>query len=160
VNGLLLLFGIRRSRRPADEHHPFGHGKELYFWALIVSCSVFAIGGAVSFFEGVVHIRHPEQLRHTGWAFAALACGAAFNLASFLYSLHQFRQQAGNKRFWDAVHDTKDPSVLMVVFEDFAALLGQLIAAGGIFFQLQDRALQTAWHPSSSAACSPPRRCT
>ena len=135
VNGLLLLFGLRRSRRPADEHHPFGHGKELYFWALIVSCSVFATGGAVSFFEGVMRMRHPKPLQHSGWALAALACGAAFDAASFFYSLRKFRQQGPRKRFWDAVHQTKDPSVLMVVFEDCAAFLGQLIAAAGVFLQ-------------------------
>ena len=137
MNGLLLLFGLKRSRRPPDEHHPFGHGKELYFWALIVSCSIFATGGGVSFFEGVMRIRHPEPLSHTSWAFAALGCGAAFDAASFFYSLRKFRKQNRDKGFWEAVDETKDPSILMVVFEDFAAFVGQLIAAAGIFLQIQ-----------------------
>ena len=136
VNDLLLLFGLKRSRRPADEQHPFGHGKELYFWALIVSCSVFATGGAVSFLEGVLRFRHPEPLHRTGWALGALGCGVLLDAASFLYSLRKFRQQGGEKGFWEAVHESKDPSVLMVVFEDFAACLGQLIAAAGILLQV------------------------
>lgn len=136
INDLLLLFGLRRSRRPPDQHHPFGHGKELYFWALIVPCSVFATGGAVSFFEGVTRILHPQVLRRTCWAFAALACGAPFDAASFLYSLKKIHQQAGGKAFWAAVHETKDPSVLIVVFEDFTAFLGEFIAAAGIFLQI------------------------
>jgi len=137
INGLLLLFGLKRSRRPPDEHHPFGHGKELYFWALIVSCSIFATGGAASFFEGVIRLRHPEPLSHTGWAFAALGCGAAFDAASFFYSLRKFREQNRDKGFWEAADETKDPSVLMVVFEDFAAFVGQLIAAAGIFLEIR-----------------------
>lgn len=136
VNDLLLLFGLKRSRRPADEQHPFGHGKELYFWALIVSCSVFATGGGVSFVQGVMSIRHHEPLHHTGWTLAALGCGAVFDASSFLFSLRKFRRQSSGKRFWEAVDETKDPSVLMIVFDDCAALIGQVIAAIGILLEM------------------------
>src|SRR3954453_7148876 len=134
VNDLLLLLGINRSQRPANEHHPFGYGKEFFFGSLIVSCSVFVIGGAVSFIEGISHVRKPEALTHTGWAYAALGCGALFTSGSFLFSVRKFRKENQQKDFWEAVRETKDPPSLMVVFVDGAAFLGELIAAAGVFF--------------------------
>lgn len=136
VNDLLLLFGMKRSQRPADEKHPFGYGKELYFWALIVSCSVFAIGGAVSVIEGVARVLKPESLHHASWAFVALGCGAVFDTASLVYSLKQFRDQNRDKGFREAVRESKDPSTLMVIYEDAAAVLGELIAAAGVLLQM------------------------
>jgi cation diffusion facilitator family transporter len=132
VNDLLLLLGLKRSRRAPDEHHPFGYGKELYFWALIVSCSVFAVGGAVSVIEGVNHLRHPEEVQHALWAYLALAAGVVFDAISLVYGLVQFRKQNRDKRFREALREAKDPSTTMVLFEDSAAVLGEVIAAGGI----------------------------
>src|SRR6476661_8703494 len=63
LNEILLLYGIKRSKKPSDEKRPFGYGKELYFWAFIVSILIFGIGGGISFYEGVTHIQHPEELR-------------------------------------------------------------------------------------------------
>jgi cation diffusion facilitator family transporter len=136
LNDVLLFFGLKRSRRPADKQHPFGHGKELYFWALIVSCSVLAIGGGVAVVEGILHLMHPSEVTQAKWAFIALGCGVVFNTISAAYEYHQFRCQNKGKQFWEAVDETKDPSALMVVFEDVVGLLGELIAAGGIALQL------------------------
>src|SRR4051812_7464102 len=61
-NEVLLLVGMRKSQRPADAHHPFGYGKEIYFWSLIVAISIFAIGGGMSIWEGVVHLREPAEM--------------------------------------------------------------------------------------------------
>lgn len=133
INDLLLIHGQKRSRRPPTEHHPFGHGKELYFWALIVSCSVFAVGGAVSIIEGVQYILKPEELQHNAWAYTALACGVAFDFASLIYSFIQFRRENQGKRFREAIRESKDPSTFMVIFEDSAAILGEVIAAAGVF---------------------------
>ena len=66
-NGALLRVGIRLSQRPATPKHSFGHSKELYFWSLIVAVLIFGLGGVVSFFEGVHHIRHPEPMRDKAW---------------------------------------------------------------------------------------------
>jgi cation diffusion facilitator family transporter len=131
-NGLLLLVGIRLSQRPATPEHPFGHGKELYFWGLIVAVLIFGLGGGVSFFEGVQHIRHPEPLRDPTWNYVVLAAAAVFEGASFGIALRQFLKQAGTTPFWEAIHRSKDPTTYTVLAEDAAALVGLAIAAVGI----------------------------
>src|ERR1700712_137652 len=97
VNDLLLLFGLRASRRPADDLHPFGYGKDLYFWSLIVSVSVFSVGGGVTIIEGVRSILHPADIKHVGWAYAALSCGLVFDGVSLVYGLVQFHKQNPEK---------------------------------------------------------------
>ena len=146
VNDVLLYWGLKRSERPADEDHPFGHGKELYFWALIVSCSVLAIGGGAAVFEGMRHLMHPTPVTNVKWAFISLGCAIVFNTGSAAFGFRQFRKQTGGKRFWDAVDEAKDPSVVMVVFEDAADILGELIAAAGIGAQL------AGWEKGDGAA--------
>lgn len=131
-NGLLLLVGIRLSQRPATPEHPFGHGKELYFWSLIVAVLIFGLGGGVSFFEGVQHIRHPEPMRDPTWNYVVLAVAALFEGISFSIALRQFLKQAGTTPFWEAVHRSKDPTTYTVLAEDAAALAGLSIAAVGI----------------------------
>ncbi len=131
-NGVLLLVGIRLSQRPATPEHPFGHGKELYFWSLIVAVLIFGLGGGVSFYEGVQHIRHPEPMRDPTWNYIVLAAAAVFESISFAIALRQFRRQAGATPFWEAVRRSKDPTTYTVLAEDAAALAGLAIAAVGI----------------------------
>ena len=132
-NGILLLVGIRLSQRPATPEHPFGHGKELYFWGLIVAVLIFGLGGGVSFFEGVQHIRHPVPLHDPTWNFVVLGVAALFEGVSFTIALHLFLKQAGAAPFWEAIHRSKDPTTYTVLAEDSAALVGLLIAAVGIW---------------------------
>jgi cation diffusion facilitator family transporter len=131
-NGVLLLVGIRLSHRPATPEHPFGHGKELYFWSLIVAVLIFGLGGGLSIFEGVQHILHPEPMRDPTWNYVVLALAALFEGASFTIALHQFLKQAGATPFWEALHRSKDPATYTVLAEDAAALVGLSIAALGI----------------------------
>lgn len=133
VNDLLLLFGLGRSKRPPDEEHPFGYGKEIYFWALIVSCSVLGVGGGVTGLEGIQHLRHPEPISHALWAWLALGCSVIIDSISLSIALRHFRRQNQNKPLGEPVRETKDPGSLMVIFEDSAGVLGELIAAMGIF---------------------------
>ena len=77
-NGGLLLLGFRKSQKPADDQHPFGHGKELYFWSLLVAIFIFGVGGGVSFFEGVSRILRPRPISNPGWNYAVLILAAAF----------------------------------------------------------------------------------
>jgi cation diffusion facilitator family transporter len=131
-NGVLLLVGLKLSQRPATPEHPFGHGKELYFWGLIVAVLIFGLGGGLSFYEGVQHVRHPEPMQDPMWNYVVLGVAAVFEGSSFAIALRQFLKQAGNTPFWEALHRSKDPTTYTVLAEDAAALVGLLVAALGI----------------------------
>jgi len=132
-NGVLLLVGLKLSKRPATPEHPFGHGKELYFWSLIVAVLIFGLGGGVSFYEGIQHIRAPEPMRDPTWNYVVLAAAFVFEGTSFLIALKQFRAQAKGTPFWQALDRSKDPTTYTVLAEDSAALMGLLVAALGIY---------------------------
>jgi cation diffusion facilitator family transporter len=131
-NGALLLYGLNRAARPADETHPFGHGRELYFWAFIVALLVFALGAGVSFYEGVVHILEPEPIRNVTVTYVVLGLSILFEGISWAVALKEFRTSKGKLGYFEAVRRSKDPSVFTVLFEDTAALLGLFIALAGI----------------------------
>ena len=131
-NGALLLFGQRQSRKPADETHPFGHGKELYFWSLIVALLIFVLGGGISIAEGIAHIRHPAPTEDALWAYVILAVAFFFEGYSFLVSVREFRTETSHQPIFRAIHQSKDPSIFTVLFEDTAALLGLVTAFLGI----------------------------
>ena len=131
-NGVLLLVGLKLSQRPATPEHPFGHGKELYFWSLIVAVLIFGLGGGLSFYEGVEHVRHPEPLHDPTWNYVVLGFAAVFEAASFAIALRQFLKEKGATPFWEALHRSKDPTTYTVLAEDAAALVGLAVAAIGI----------------------------
>src|SRR6266550_43834 len=131
-NGILLLVGLKLSQRPATPEHPFGHGKELYFWSLIVAVLIFGVGGGLSFYEGVQQIRHPQPMQDPMWNYVVLGVAAVFEGSSFVIALRQFLTQAGNTPFWEALHRSKDPTTYTVLAEDSAALIGLVVAAVGI----------------------------
>lgn len=132
-NSMLLLLGVARSRKPPDELHPFGYGPELYFWSLVVALLLFSIGGGLSLFEGVQHIRHPEEIQDAVWSFAVL--GVAF-LAEGTSWVIAVRSLLEKRKPGDSLLTTfrksKDPSVFVVVAEDSAALLGLVAAFAGV----------------------------
>jgi len=132
-NGALLLVGLRRSRRPSSQEHPFGHGKELYFWSLIVAVLIFGLGGGVSLYQGILHMIEPPQLKEPLWNYVVLACAAVFEGISFAIAWRQFGRQRGDTPFWEALRTSKDPANYTVLAEDFAALVGLAIAAAGVF---------------------------
>ena len=131
-NDVLLLLGLKLSQRPATDEHPFGHGKELYFWSLIVAVLIFGLGGGVSFYEGVQHILHPKPVENPGWNYLVLALSALFEGASFAVSMRQFLKRLKGRPFWESLHRSKDPTNYTVIAEDAAALVGLAIAALGI----------------------------
>ena len=131
-NGILLLVGLKLSQRPATPEHPFGHGKELYFWSLIVAVLIFGVGGGLSFYEGVQQVRHPQPMQDPMWNYVVLGVAAVFEGSSFVIALRQFLTQAGSTPFWEALHRSKDPTTYTVLAEDAAALAGLVVAAVGI----------------------------
>ena len=132
-NGGLLLVGLHMSKEPATPEHPFGRGKELYFWSLIVAVLVFGLGGGMSIYEGVMHMRRPEPLTDPAWSYVELAMAALFAGASFLVASHQFRSQSAGRPFWASLHGSKDPAIYTVLAEDGAALAGLAVAAAGVW---------------------------
>jgi len=133
ANEWLLLLGLRASQQPASARRPFGHGRELYFWAFMVAVFIFAIGGGLSLYEGYEHLRHPAPLTSPTWNYVVLALAFCFDGASFLVARRTFNAQRGGQPFWQAFRDSKDPSVFVVLFEDASDLLGLLIAFLGVF---------------------------
>ncbi len=132
-NEVLLLLGISRSQKPADEKRPFGYGRELYFWSFVVSLLFFAMGGGFSIYEGIEHLRNPEQVKNPIWNYAVLAIAFIFDGLSFITAMKEFNRQRGAISFWRAVRESKDPTTFVVLFEDAADVIGILIAFTGIF---------------------------
>lgn len=138
-NEVLLLLGISRSQKPADEQRPFGYGRELYFWSFVVSLLFFALGGGFSIYEGIEHLMHPEKVTNPIWNYIVLGIAFVFDGISFITAMKEFKRQRGDTPFWRAVHQSKDPSTFVVLFEDAADVIGILIAFTGILLgQLLD----------------------
>jgi len=132
-NEFLLLIGERNSARPADKRHPFGYGKALYFWALLVALSVFSLGGGLSIYHGISALRHPEPLHDPLWNYVVLVVSACFEGYSWNVSRRELnKRRKPGASLWQTVHASKDASVFTVFIEDTAALLGLAIAAAGI----------------------------
>ena len=132
-NELLLLVGEKHSARPPDHKHPFGYGKVVYFWALIVALSVFSLGGGLSIYHGVHGLMDPRPVVDPGWNYLVLGVAFLFDGYSWNLSrigLNKFRKDGDN--LWQAVRASKDASVFTVFIEDSAALLGVVVAALGI----------------------------
>lgn len=123
-NQLLLLYGLKRSRKPADDLHPFGYGRELYFWSFVVAIMIFALGGVVSITQGVYHILRPEPLKDPTWNYVVLALSFVFEGSSLIIAAKEFNKTRKGVRWWKAIINSKDPSGFLVIFEDGAAVIG------------------------------------
>lgn len=132
-NQLLLLFGLHRSQLPPDELHPFGHGKELYFWSLIVAVLLFGVGGGMALYEGIEHALTPRALENPFWAYVVLAVAAVFESCSLIVAVRELLRRRGPRAFWLRVHRSKDPSVYTTFYEDLAALAGLVVAFLGVY---------------------------
>ena len=130
-NEVLLLHGLRRAARPADQAHPFGHGREVYFWSFVVALSVFALGSGVSLYEGIHHVREPVPITRPVVNYVVLALALVFEGASWRVAFKEFRGEKGQQTFLEAARRSKDPTTFMVLFEDSAAVLGLVIALAG-----------------------------
>jgi len=132
-NQILLLYGLRRARRPADPEHPFGHGKEVYFWSFVVAMSIFTLGAGISLYKGIERLRHPHPIEDAVINYVVLALAFLFEGAAWGFALSAFSRIKGKKwGYVEAVHRGKDPSMFVVLFEDSAAMLGLVVAFLGI----------------------------
>jgi len=136
-NGGLLLLGIKQSQRPANADHPLGHGKELYFWTLIVAVLIFGVGGGVSAYEGILHLLHPSELKNVAWSYSVLGTSLVFEGISFYVAWKQFQGSQNGRGIWQSIRESKDPTTFTVLFEDSAAMLGLLAALAGVFLSHQ-----------------------
>lgn len=134
VNQLLLLFGIKRSKKKADAKRPFGYGKELYFWSFIVSLLLFSIGGCISFYQGILRLKRPALAEDQTWNYIVLGVSFIFTAITAAVTLKKFNKQRGELNFFEAVKVSKDPSVFIVLLGDFGDLIGLVIAFLGVFF--------------------------
>jgi len=133
ADGLLLYLGERLSRRPADREHPFGHGRELYFWSMVVSMVIFGAGGGISAYEGILHLVHPAEINRPVWNYAVLAFAAIFESISWVIAIRHFRAtQPRGRGIAETIRRSKDPGQFIVLLEDSAALLGIAVAAAGL----------------------------
>jgi cation diffusion facilitator family transporter len=134
LDQVFLLVGLRRAARPANELHPFGYGLEAYFWSFAVALLIFALGGAVSVWEGVKRILAPQELARPWINFLVLAMSAGFEGASFAVGYREIQKVVGSRdvSLWRFIRMSKDPALFATLLEDGAALVGLAIAAAGV----------------------------
>ena len=131
-NQMLLLYGMKRADRPADEEHPFGYGRELYFWTFVVAIILFGLGAGVSVYEGVRKIISPHEVENPMVSYLVLGAAMVFEAAAWTIAFREFRKTKGNMGYIEAVRRSKDPALFTVLFEDTAAMAGLIVAFVGI----------------------------
>ena len=134
TNQIFLLLGLRFYKRPASSKHPFGFGKERFFWSFIAAIFIFGVGATYAIYEGIVKLAHPHPPTNLKWAYAVLALSFVLESASITLAIYQEVHEAHHEgmTFFDYLRESKDPTAKTVLFEDSAALLGIVIAAGGL----------------------------
>ncbi|MBZ8132545.1 cation diffusion facilitator family transporter [Afifella sp. IM 167] len=128
----LLLYGIRRSKRPADRAHPFGYASEIYFWAFVVAILIFAVGAGVSMYEGVQKIIDPHEISSPMVNYIVLVLAMVFEGVAWTIAYKEFQKSRNGRSFLSAIRQSKDPTVFTVLFEDTAAMLGLFVALIGV----------------------------
>ncbi len=128
----LLLLGGKRARRAADVEHPFGYGRERYFWAFVVALVLFSLGGAFAIFEGVSKIRHPHEVESPAVAVGILGLAVLLEGFSFRTAVAEARHLRGDAGWWEFIRRSKNPELPVVVLEDLGALVGLLFALGAV----------------------------
>lgn len=135
-NQSLLLYGIARSKRPADEKHPFGYASEIYFWAFIVAILIFSIGAGISVYHGVEKVLHPHPVQDPMINYVILVLAMVFEGFAWWIAYREFSSTQGKKGLFQAVQESKDPTIFTVLFEDTAAMLGLIVALIGIWLSV------------------------
>ncbi len=131
ANELLLLYGLHRANAPPDRRHPFGHGREAYFWSFIVALLILIVGASVSFYQGMNRLRNPQPLTHMAAIYVVLVISFVFESISWWAALRRIRRTKGSLGYYEAFRASKDPGVFTVLLEDSTALLGLTVAFVG-----------------------------
>ena len=129
----LLLYGIKKSKRPADKAHPFGYGMELYFWTFVVAILIFAVGAGVSLYEGITKVITPHPVTDIYINYIVLGVAVIFEGGAWMIAYKEFKASQSDPSLIKSVLKSKDPTIFTVLFEDTAALLGLLVAMGGLY---------------------------
>ncbi len=132
-NQWLLLYGLKSSKKAADESHPFGYGMEVYFWSFVVAILIFGLGAGISIYEGIAKIRSPEPISDPFVNYLVIGFAIVFEGVALGIAIFEFRKVKGNQGWFQAIRRSKDPAMFTVLFEDSAALLGLVVAGVCIF---------------------------
>jgi cation diffusion facilitator family transporter len=124
--------GGRRARPPATSEHPFGYGRERYFWSFVVALVIFTLGSLFALFEGVEKLRRPHELESAGWAVGILLFGIVLEFFSLRTAIHESAQAKGDQSWWAFVRRSKNPELPVVLLEDVGAMLGLILALAGV----------------------------
>ena len=138
-NQALLLLGGRRAARPATPDHPFGFGRERYFWAFVVSVVLFTLGSAFAIFEGIEKLRHPHEVESPEWAIGILAVAILLESWSFRTAIVESRPHKGDASWWRFIRRSKIPELPVVLLEDLGALLGLTFALAAVVLTTDHR---------------------
>lgn len=129
----LLLYGMKRAARPPTDEHPFGHGKEVYFWSFVVAILIFGLGAGISFYEGLHALRSPSVIANPMINYVVLALAIVFEGGASFVAFRAFMKQKGDRPFMQAIRRGKDPTIFTVLFEDTAACIGLVLALIGVY---------------------------
>jgi cation diffusion facilitator family transporter len=134
-NQIFLLLGLRFYKKPATRKHPFGYGKERFFWSFIAAIFIFGVGATFAIYEGIAKIRAPHQPEYVIWAYGILGVSFILEAVSIGLALYQEMMEARHEKlsFFEYLRESKDPTAKTVIYEDSAALIGIVIAAGGLY---------------------------
>ena len=132
-NQILLLYGIKCSERPADKTHPFGYGMEIYFWSFVVAILLFGLGAGVSVYEGISKIQNPHPLQNQLVNYIVIGFALFFEGIAFLIAYRELGRIKEPKSLIKTIRASKDPTIFVVLFEDFAAVIGLVVAGLGIY---------------------------
>ena len=134
-NGLLLLLGIKRSKQKPDKLHPFGYGKEVYFWSFVVSILIFALGGGFAIYEGIHALQDPHVSEDPTWNYIVLIAAICFEGTALILALRTFnKSRSRSQSLIKSIAVSKDAATFAVIIEDTAAVVGLSVALLGVFF--------------------------
>lgn len=129
----LLLYGMKRAARPPSDEHPFGYGKEVYFWSFVVAILIFGLGAGISFYEGLHALQSPSVIANPMINYVVLGLAIVFEGAASYVAFRAFLKEKGDRPFFEAVRRGKDPTLFTVLFEDLAACAGLVLALIGVY---------------------------